>query len=52
MEIKNEDQYCQFIKMLENDNKITCEESDALVSYVCGIFDALSGFCIEEIDLE
>lgn len=50
-EINNEDEFNKFIYKLEKEGKLTKEEADAMSLYVCGLFDALSAYAIEEEDL-
>lgn len=50
--INNEGDFNKFIYKLRDEGKITQEEADAMSNYVCGIFDALSMYAINEEDLE
>lgn len=50
-EINNEDEFNKFIYKLAKEGKLTKEEADAMSLYVCGLFDALSAYAIEEEDL-
>lgn len=50
-EINNEGEFNRFIYKLRDEGRITQEEADAMSYYVCGIFDALSAFAIDEEDL-
>lgn len=50
-EINNEDEFNKFVYKLVNEGRLTQEEADAVSCYVCGIFDALSAYAIEEEDL-
>ena len=51
MTINNEEEFYKLIKTLLDEKRITQEEHDTLENYVCGIFDVLSGFNIDEEDL-
>ena len=50
--INNEGEFNRFIYKLRDEGKVTQEEADAMSNYVCGIFDALSMYAIEEEGLE
>ena len=50
--INNEGDFNKFIYKLRDEGKITQEEADEMSNYVCGIFDALSMYAIDEEDLE
>ncbi len=50
-EINNEGEFNRFVYKLRDEGRITQEEADAMSCYVCGIFDALSAYAIEEEDL-
>ena len=49
--INNEDEFNKFVYQLVKEGRLTKEEADAISLYVCGIFDALSMYAIEEEDL-
>lgn len=50
-EINNEDEFNKFVYKLRDEGRITTEEANAMTLYVCGLFDALSAYAIEEEDL-
>lgn len=49
--INNETEFCNYCKNMMKNGKINKEEYDAMTTYICGIFDALSNFAIQEEDL-
>ena len=49
--INNEKELNSFLNELRSRGSITLAEQDMISSYVCGIFDALSGLNIYEEDL-
>ena len=51
MKIATESEFCVSMQSLLEHGKITQEEHDAILNYVCGIFDALDGIGITESDL-
>ena len=51
MKITTESEFRVSMKSLLEQGKITQEEHDAILNYVCGLFDALDGLGITENDL-
>ena len=49
--INNEGELNELVYQLVKEGRLTKEEANAISLYVCGIFDALSMYAIEEEDL-